>query len=97
MSLNTGERGDLAPQQQPLGAPTRPAPAPAPTTPTVIRPGIVQGADGRLSTDIAPPAAATPACTSCIDVKRSMASYPCSRCTFPDRPHWWPAARGARP
>ena len=97
MSINTGERGDLAPQQQPLGAPTRPAPTPTPAAPKVIRPGIIQHADGRLSTDIAQPAAATPACASCIDVKRSMTSYPCSRCTFPDRPHWWPAARGARP
>ena len=97
MSLNTGERGDLTPQQQPLGAPTRPAPTPAPATPKVIGPGIIQHADGRLSTDIAPPAAATPACSSCIDVKRSMASYPCSTCTYPNRPHWWPAARGARP
>jgi hypothetical protein len=97
MSLNTGERGDLAPQQQPLVAPSRPAPAPAPTAPKVIRPGIIQGADGRLSTDIAPPAAATPACASCIDVKRSMASYPCSACTYPNRPHWWSASKGARP
>ena len=97
MSIPTGERGDLAPQQQPLGAPIRPAPAPTPAAPKVIRPGIIQGADGRLSTDIVTPAAAKPACASCIDVKCSLASYPCSTCTYPDLPHWWPAAQGARP
>ena len=97
MSLNTGERGDLAPQQQPLGAPTRPAPAPAPATPKVIGPGIIQGADGRLSTDIAPPAADRTACASCIDLKRLMASSPCNSCFYPGRQNWWPAARGARP
>jgi hypothetical protein len=96
MSLNTGERGELEPQQQPLGAPIRPTPAPAPAAPKVIKPGIIQGTDGRLSTDITPPGM-NGACSTCIDVSASIQSYPCNCCAYPDRPNWWPASRGARP
>lgn len=92
MSIPTGERG-LEPQAQPLGAPIRPAPA-APAAPREIKPGIVQGADGKLSTNIAPPEQRM--CSTCIDLRTSMQHHPCSSCTYPDRPHWWPAAKGAR-
>lgn len=97
MSITTGERGDLAPQHQPLGAPIRPAPAPTPTAPKVIKPGIVQSADGYLSTDIAPPSAPVHACSTCIDVRTSIGSHPCNSCSYPGRQNWWPASKGARP
>ena len=96
MSLNTGERGDLAPQAQPLGAPIR-KPSAAPVAQREISPGIWRAADGSLSTNIPPPAAPVPACSTCIDVRTSMQHHPCRSCAYPDRPHWWPASKGARP
>lgn len=84
MSIPTGERGDLAPQQQPLGAPIRQQPAPAPKPAEHVRGSIWRTSDGRLETrdhprDPEPAAVVARVCGTCMNLVLPMPDE-CQRC-----------------